>query len=94
MYVICYDISSDKIRKKTADTLLEYGKRIQYSVFECDLNKKEFRQLYKKLCELSTKIEEGSIRIYWLCSNCMEKAYTIGTVKEADKYKREDIIVI
>ena len=43
MYLVCYDISSNKYRKKVADILLNYGKRIQYSVFECRLDKKDIR---------------------------------------------------
>ena len=37
MYVISYDISENKIRNKVAKILEGYGKRIQYSVFECDI---------------------------------------------------------
>lgn len=94
MYVISYDISSDRIRKKVSDTLLEYGKRVQYSVFECDISKKRFNQLYKKLCELTLKMDEGNIRIYWVCKNCMEKIRIIGVVEEEGKYSREDVIII
>ena len=38
MYVISYDISENKIRNKVAKILEGYGKRIQYSVFECDID--------------------------------------------------------
>lgn len=34
-YVVVYDISSDKQRKKVSDLLEGYGLRVQYSVFEC-----------------------------------------------------------
>ena len=34
MYVVSYDIGSDKLRNKVAKVLLGYGNRVQYSVFE------------------------------------------------------------
>ena len=40
MYVVSYDISSDRLRNKVARTLEGYGTRIQYSVFECKLSEK------------------------------------------------------
>ena len=47
MYVISYDIVSDKLRNKVAKILLDYGKRVQYSVFECYISQKQFEELYK-----------------------------------------------
>lgn len=44
-YIITYDIASNKIRKKIAEILSEYGIRIQYSVFECKLTNREKDEL-------------------------------------------------
>lgn len=38
LYVISYDIVDDKRRTGVANCLLGWGRRIQYSVFECSLN--------------------------------------------------------
>ena len=38
MYLVSYDIESDRLRKKISDTLENYGIRIQYSVFECEIS--------------------------------------------------------
>lgn len=70
MYVVSYDIASDRLRNKIAKTLEGYGIRIQYSVFECRLNDKKYRELYRKLMELMEGTEEGSIRFYSVCGNC------------------------
>lgn len=79
MYVISYDISNDKLRGKVAKKLEGYGRRIQYSVFECEIKKKAFRKLYAELLTLMTgQEEEGSIRVYTLCESCRQKAATIG----------------
>jgi len=37
-YVISYDVSDDKKRRKLAKYLESYGVRVQYSVFETELN--------------------------------------------------------
>ena len=35
MYIVSYDITSNKLRRKIAKELENYGVRVQYSVFEC-----------------------------------------------------------
>lgn len=49
MYVISYDITSDRLRNKIAKELENYGRRVQYSVFECRITAKQFEKLYQKL---------------------------------------------
>lgn len=94
MYVISYDISSDRIRNRAAETLLEYGRRIQYSVFECEISKSRFDSLYSRLCELNTEEMDYSIRFYQICENCIKKTRVIGDFNEKDKFKREEVIII
>ena len=78
MYVISYDISDDRIRRKVAKELENYGVRIQYSVFECNLSTARYKELYEKLLKLTLEISDGSIRIYFICENCRGKIMTIG----------------
>ncbi len=47
--VISYDIADDKRRNRVAKTLENYGTRVQYSVFECILEKEKFIELYNVL---------------------------------------------
>ena len=79
MYLICYDISSNKYRKKVADTLLNYGKRVQYSVFECTLDKAKYRRLYSEL-ELIVKQcgEKINIRIFAIRKEDYAKTSILG----------------
>lgn len=95
-YVISYDIVSDRLRTKIAKELENFGKRIQYSVFECRLTEKQFQKLYGRLAALMLEAEgeEGSIRIYPLCQNCEQKIQTIGTEPESLKKEKEQVIVI
>ncbi|RKY67547.1 MAG: CRISPR-associated endonuclease Cas2 [Candidatus Latescibacterota bacterium] len=50
--VVSYDIVDDKTRNKIAKTLLDYGTRVQYSVFECVLTKEQLHRLEQELTEL------------------------------------------
>lgn len=78
MYLVSYDISSNKIRKKVSDKLLGYGKRVQYSVFECDIDKKRYKKLYAELVQITEDMEAGNIRFYYLDKNSEEKLVVIG----------------
>ncbi|NMG82782.1 MAG: CRISPR-associated endonuclease Cas2 [Methanosarcinales archaeon] len=46
--VISYDISDDKKRNKVANMLLDYGTRVQYSVFECLIDAKTLEKLVER----------------------------------------------
>ena len=94
LYVISYDISQDKIRTKIAKELENYGVRIQYSVFECELDQKRFQQLYHKLLMQMKEIEDGSIRIYRICTTCRNKIITIGQPLQQLTKLMQDTIVI
>ncbi|MBV8885489.1 MAG: CRISPR-associated endonuclease Cas2 [Chroococcidiopsidaceae cyanobacterium CP_BM_RX_35] len=62
-YVVAYDIPSDKRRKKVADLLEGYGRRVQYSVFECVLTASQYKEMQKRL-KVQVKIGEDSVRFY------------------------------
>jgi len=40
-YIIAYDIEKQKARTKVSKKLEAFGLRVQLSVFECEINKKE-----------------------------------------------------
>jgi len=48
-FLVTYDITTDKRRTKVHKTLLDYGDHVQYSVFVCELNEREFIQLRWKI---------------------------------------------
>lgn len=94
MYLVSYDITSDRLRNKVAKTLEGFGRRVQYSVFECEITEKRYEELYEKLLKLTAGMEEGSIRFYYICKNCERKKRIIGVPEEADKFLREEVMVI
>lgn len=84
MYLVSYDISSDKLRSKVAKELLNYGRRVQYSVFECRISQNDFNELYKKLALLTVNMEEGSVRFYHICGKCEKEIWELGLPREED----------
>lgn len=52
MYVVTYDIQSDARRLKASRLLEGYGARVQYSVFECDIDDRRFKRLMSELTKL------------------------------------------
>jgi CRISPR-associated protein Cas2 len=74
--VIAYDIADDKRRLKMAKELERWGQRTQFSVFECDLNELEERQMLVRLKEICR--ESDALRIYRICETCLKKGDVIG----------------
>lgn len=94
LYIISYDITENKIRNKISKILEGYGKRIQYSVFECEISIKLFENLYEQLLKQAIDPKTDSIRIYHLCMACSEKCITIGNIKGNCINQNNDVIVI
>ena len=57
---------------------------MQCSVFECNLDKARYKEIYAKLFHLMDGI----------CQNCQKRIHVIGVEKPLNKYRREKVIVI
>jgi CRISPR-associated protein Cas2 len=77
LYVIVYDITCDKRRKKVSDLLEGYGQRVQYSVFECILSQTKYSELQKRLRK-QIKSSEDSVRFYPLSKHTFNQIETWG----------------
>ena len=94
MYLVCYDISSNKYRKKVVDTLLNYGRRVQFSVFECELEKTHYKMLCTELEKLAEQCgEDINICIFEINRSDYEKKIVLGNPKFIS-VNSEDVIVI
>ena len=76
--LISYDISDDKRRLKIMKTLEDYGRRVQYSVFECHLRPIELERLKNRLQALVNPKDWDSIRFYHLCIDDVLKTEILG----------------
>lgn len=77
LVVVVYDISDDKRRTKLSNFLEGYGRRVQFSVFECFLSLEEMRQLYEKVKKL-VKPEEDDVRFYWISQEAVSRVLIVG----------------
>jgi CRISPR-associated protein Cas2 len=84
LYIIAYDISSDRRRTKVHKLLCGYGEWTQYSLFECFLTGKELLALREKMDRI-LEPEEDSVRFYYVCGACVDKAETIGSDAPEEK---------
>ncbi len=86
MYIIIsYDVQSDRRRNKIHNLLKDYGTWVQYSVFECNLNKTEFLRLKDRLQDLLDNKADDSIRFYILCESCHHKIERIGGITPQER---------
>ncbi len=83
--VISYDIKSDRRRGRIFKTLKNFGQWMQYSVFECELDKLHFLRLRDRLDHLIDPDEDDSIRFYFLCEGCKQQIERVGGEKPRAK---------
>ena len=57
-FIVTYDVSDPKRLHKTAKKMEGFGDRLQYSVFACDLSKKELVLLKAALMEIINEKED------------------------------------
>jgi len=80
MYIIAYDITKDKNRNKIATILSDYGQRVQYSIFECDISNEQLKHLIRRINK-HIDAETDSLYIYFACSACTAKLQIMGKDK-------------
>jgi len=77
LVLVSYDIEDDKTRTRLAHKLLDFGPRVQFSVFEADVSAKELIKLKQMLGKVKLG-ERDSIRLYNLCETCFGKVKIWG----------------
>ncbi|WP_311465994.1 CRISPR-associated endonuclease Cas2 [Abiotrophia defectiva] len=82
MILVTYDVNTELTEGKrrlrnVAKVCLDYGQRVQNSVFECSLTPADFIELKHKLVKIIDD-ETDSIRFYLLGKNWQNRIETIG----------------
>jgi CRISPR-associated protein Cas2 len=75
--IVSYDVSDDKRRRKVMKQMENFGRRVQFSVFECELRAEQIVTLKGRLAPL-VKEKEDSIRFYFLPEDAVAKIETMG----------------
>ena len=89
LHLVAYDIADDARRLRVAKALLDYGVRVQESVFECLVaNEAKVAEMIDRLREL-IEPEEDAVRIVPVCAACTGKLVILGRgepTKDPDVY--------
>ena len=95
MVLITYDVDTtsyggEKRLRQVAKACVNYGQRVQKSVFECDLEPHQFTELKNKLQKL-IETDKDSLRFYNLGSNWKTRVEHVGVKRP---YDPEGIIIV
>jgi CRISPR-associated protein Cas2 len=77
LILVSYDIVDDRRRTRLAHTLKDFGRRVQYSVFECSLEEAQVERMEAKIARLIEPAEDR-VRIYRLCVACRARVVLLG----------------
>ena len=96
MVLVTYDVNTksktgNKRLRKVAKECVNYGQRVQNSVFECSLTPAQLLNLKNKLLKIIDQ-ENDSIRFYNLGKNWQSRVETIGKDESYDPDK--DLLII
>jgi CRISPR-associated protein Cas2 len=80
LYVVSYDVPDDRRRARIHSVLTGFGVWVQYSVFECFLDRRQ-RVLLESRLQKEIHPREDTIRIYGLCGACLPKVEILGQGK-------------
>ena len=88
LVLITYDVNTEtaagkKRLRRVAKECVNYGQRVQNSVFECSLDAAKCREVKAILEKLIDK-ETDSLRFYYLGNNCKSKVEHIGAKPGCD----------
>lgn len=89
-YLVCFDVSSGLRRNSLAKLCLEYGFRVQRSVFELSLEKDGLAG-FEAAARKTINCETDSIRIYPM-DQAMEKGLVI--VGQGHRWNHESVIIL
>ena len=76
-FVICYDITDDRRRERVAAALLDYGVRVQESVFIATLDETLHGRMVERLGKI-VDVGADSVFIFALCRSCGGRVAVIG----------------
>jgi len=84
LHLVAYDIRNPRRLRKVAKVCEDYGIRVEYSVFECDLAEEHFDRLW---ADLSREIDwdQDAVLAYRICGSCVQNIASMGTIVRPQK---------
>jgi len=92
MYLVAYDIADPKRLQKIRKKCLEYGIKIQKSVFLIDSKSSQIEKFTKEVISLSNK-EEDSLIILPICQKCYQKLQQFGIPINIESFFAEYLVL-
>ena len=83
MTLVSYDAAGRKRLRKVAKECVNYGQRVQNSVFEVDVDYGTFLKLKDRLMKIIDE-EQDSLRFYYLGNNWKRRVEHIGAKETYD----------
>ena len=88
LVLVSYDVSTvdaagRRRLRRVAKACLDFGQRVQNSVFECIIDPAQWAELKQRLLDIFNS-EQDSLRFYYLGSNWERKVEHHGTKKTVD----------
>ena len=77
-YLVGYDISDDKRRDRVATTLLDFGQRLEESLFLVYAESARYKELMDRLARLAGDAPLDRIHVIPVCDSCWRKSVTFG----------------
>jgi len=77
LYLVCYDISDDAVRTQMSKRLLDFGTRIQESVFECLLDDELYDRMVWTIGGVGLA-KTDLVRVYRICAKCVDTVQIYG----------------
>ena len=95
LILVTYDVNTETRAgqsrlRKVAKVCMNYGQRVQNSVFECLLDASQYVEIKARL-EKIINVEKDSLRFYKLGNNYKQKVEHIGVHPEISQ---DDILII
>ena len=86
--LVCYDVNTmtregRRRLRRVAKACLDFGQRVQHSVFECVLDPAQWERLRERLVE-EFDPDEDSLRFYFLGSNWRRRVEHLGAKPSID----------
>jgi len=88
MVLVSYDVATteaggQKRLRRVAKACKDYGQRVQYSVFECEVDPATWTLLKQRLIR-EADLEKDSLRFYFLGSNWKRRVEHLGAKPAVD----------
>lgn len=87
--VVVYDITDNKRRRIVGEILEGYGRRVNRSVFECQVKHATERARLEASLQKEIDVKVDSLRIYTICATCVSTSVVLA--KEPLPFTTESI---